>query len=420
MFSRYLFTSMLLAASLLPLGLLRGAEGRTQPQGGPQSQAGLLLLRNGYVLKGRISLLGQRYLVLTETGEIQVPVERAETFCLDMDEAYRFKRAAIDPRSAKDHRELAAWCLQHQLTRQAGSELFAADQIHPNHPTTRHLRQRLQLALRPPSQPAETPKPHSSRPSAAQLAVFIKNLPPGTLESFTHQIQPLLTNRCISCHSRPGAAAYELRRLARGRPADHRMTQANLYATLKFVDRKKPEASKLLVMALQPHGGSPKAALADRNQSQFRLLAGWAYGVARSSSSRTSVPKAVASQPKTVLQASGPLLQVMDPPDGLPAENAAVDKKAAIDKRAPVAKRTHPDTAGSPSDTAGSYVPRDPFDPEIFNRRYFSKPAKQPPSRAEPGTRGDRRIEFGVGRRPSSRPSRPPKPTGLQRPSRSR
>ncbi len=395
MVSHRLITPLIVAATLLPLGSLQAGDGL-------QPRDGLLLLRNGSVLQGRVWRVGQRYFVASETGEIQVPVEQAERFCLDMNEAYRFKRAATDPNSAEDRCGLAAWCLQHRLTRQAAAELFAADQLRPNHPTTRRLYEQLQQSLRPPLKPAAPAKVNSSRPTAAQLAETIKGLPRGALESFTHYVQPLLLNRCASCHGRSGAGNFQVRRLQRGRPLDHRVTQANLYAVLQFVDREKPELSKLLTLASQPHGGSQKAPLADRKQSQYRRLAGWVYGVARADLSGS-----VASKPKTVAQASGPLLQVIDRPENVPLAKATQSiKKPERDQGASASPGTPP-TAESRSGrvAASSFVPRDPFDPEIFNRRYFSRPAQASPRRAVSGksAKADRQIRIGVARRPSSR-----------------
>ena len=393
---------MLLAAMLAPLGSLRAADVAAAAD---DARDGLLLLRNGYVLQGRVSRVGQRYIVATATGEIEVPVEKADTFCLNLDEAYRFKRAGINPEGAEDRHALAAWCLRYNLTRQAADEISAAEQLRPNHPTTRRLQQRLQMALRPPPKPAAPVKADASRPSAAQLAKLIETLPPGTLESFTHYIQPLLLNRCVSCHGRPGAGTFRLWRLPRGRPRDHRITQANLFATLQHVDREKPEGSKLLALPLEPHGGSRKAVFDDKKQRQYRLLAGWVHVVARATASKTStsnatVPKAVASKPKTLLQTRGPLLQVMD----------RSDEPLKQDQDAPAPTTKQPAVQQRPQHSAvGRFVPRDAFDPEIFNRRYFSQPADASPRRSRPNhnVKGDRRIEFGVGRRPSSRPKRP-------------
>ena len=57
---------------------------------------GVLLLRNGHLLRGTITPLGDHYLVTTGAGnEVRLPATSVEMACRSLEEAYQVKRSAI-------------------------------------------------------------------------------------------------------------------------------------------------------------------------------------------------------------------------------------------------------------------------------------------------------------------------------------
>src|SRR5688572_23670670 len=81
-------------------------EGKLSPR------EGVLVLRNGHVVQGRITRLGDRYLVsLGESSEVRFPVGDVEFQCGSLDEAYFRKRDILDPTSIRQRLDLAEWCL---------------------------------------------------------------------------------------------------------------------------------------------------------------------------------------------------------------------------------------------------------------------------------------------------------------------
>ena len=62
---------------------------------GLSTVAGLVLLRNGQVLRGKVSAQGDHYHLLLDAGEIRLKTEDVEFVCRDLEEGYRLKRAGI-------------------------------------------------------------------------------------------------------------------------------------------------------------------------------------------------------------------------------------------------------------------------------------------------------------------------------------
>jgi hypothetical protein len=179
-------------------------------------------------------------------------------------------------------------------------------------------------------------------------------LPAGTLERFTAAIQPMLVNRCgaNNCHGSAEDTGFRLLRLSLGGSATRRYTLRNLHATLRHVDREAPDESVLLSMATRPHGSATAAPLPAQDSSQATLLRTWVQLAARS---RTpSLPAKIAAG------------------DGRPLQSMPASPSEPPRSNPPASVRNSSDSEPVESTS----VARDPFDPEIFNRRYG--PAKTP------------------------------------------
>ena len=88
---------------------------------------GVLSLRNGQVIRGKISLLGDRFVVtLPKGGQIRVPVHDVELEGKNLGEIYDFKRAKLLHPRPEDHLRLAHWCLNQHLVLRAMQEVEEA------------------------------------------------------------------------------------------------------------------------------------------------------------------------------------------------------------------------------------------------------------------------------------------------------
>lgn len=377
-----------LIASVPILAVLTTLTPAGQPGLEPVPQKGVLLLRNGGLLRGEITRAGDLYYVALPDGEIRIRAAEVECCCRDLEEGYRRKRGDIQLGNVHDHLRLAQWCLRHGLLGHAGRELADALEADPAHPMIGVLRRRLQTAMEPtssegpgvgdpPIKPRPPARPIDRPASLEELDRLVRGLPPGAVRTFTETIQPLLMNHCgtAACHGPGAESEFRLLRMPPGRPPSRRLTQRNLHAALRWIDREDPAASPLLTAPAAPHGTAKKA-IFDKGQAvQYRRLLDWVGQVAP-----PQRPKA----PETVTPKEKPPVPAMAA--GLLGPGSPLPKTPGPSSRQPAAKPGPPagaESGGQRPPGIGSsvkrgaalplFVPVDPFDPEIFNRRYFGK-----------------------------------------------
>ncbi len=324
----------------------------------PAADDRLLLLTNGQVLRGQVSLHGDDYLVTLPYGEIRVPLEQVEHVCGTLEEGLRLKQNAIRFGSATQHLRLANWCLDHELHEAARQQLATAMSLDPPHRWAAATAHRLAVASREaqPVVPPVTVSPPAT--DASQLEALVRQLPPGAVESFTQTIQPLLVNSCSSrsCHGAAATNDFRLHRFPPGQKPRRRVTLRNLEAVLPWVDRDDPTASRLVYAATHPHGVSRQSALlSDHSQ---RKLWEWVQGLATPSSSPPATDGPLEAPPEGPAFAAG-RSALHNPAESQPVDGGRAPRKTA-DRQRSAAEGGHP------------YDPRDPFDPEIFNRRYHA------------------------------------------------
>jgi hypothetical protein len=317
-----------------------------------QPQRAVLVLRNRQVLEGDVTPAGDYYLVaLGKTGQLRLPARDVEMICRDLDEAYHRKADDIEGKSAAAHLDLADWCLKQSLHEHARREIAVAQRLDALHPNISLLERRLEFATAP-VKPVSKPPPTTATVSAQQLERTMKELPPGAVEHFTAIVQPILMDRCgaVSCHGRDARTQFELLQPVAGKIPSKRFTR-NLFATLSAVDKELPEQSLLLIMARKPHGITESAAFKSDDDRQFRVISQWVHSLRR-------IPEQ--PQPATVNAA---LLGMPRPQISLSGSGATLAAEPA----------TQPTASPSETPPAAPTSSRDPFDPEIFNRRFHSK-----------------------------------------------
>ncbi len=368
-----------LIVGLAALAAATGLAPADEPGAPPLPQEGILLLRTGEVLGGRISRVGEMYYVALPSagrpeewagGEIRVKAAEVEFCCRDLEDGYRRKRAAIGAADAEGHVRLAQWCLRHDLLAHAGRELGDALQADPSHPMIGLLQRKLKLAVEPHSRPRPT-RPLDPAAAPEDLDRLVRDMPPGSVETFTQTIQPLLLNHCgtAACHGPGAESKFRLLRMPPGRPASRRFTQRNLHAVLGWVDRANPAASPLLTAPAGPHGTADKAIFGPGQDGQYRRLADWVSRL--SSRPKPDVPETVRPAQKP------PDRAVPAEPEGpsspSPKASHAAGRPSEADSSPPARKlpaSPSPVQRGAPLPV---FIPVDPFDPEIFNRRFFSR-----------------------------------------------
>ncbi|MCE9604168.1 MAG: hypothetical protein K8U03_04610 [Planctomycetia bacterium] len=385
-------------SSLLRISLIAAtlAGSVAHAQSGPPTAAanpmmgtvdGLLLLKNGETLEGRISRSGDYYLLITPTAEIQVRIREVEAVCRDLEEVFAKKLSLVNARSADSYLALAQWCIDRGLYGHAARALTDAIRLDDLHPRIALLERRMQAAMSTPRAVPTPPKPVAPAFNDEELDRAAKSIGAESLHEFTVRVQPLLMNYCATagCHGPRPASTFHLERAYLNERTDPRTVRANLHATLKQIDRAQPNKSPLLNVPLTAHGGSKKPIFNAHNAEHFRSLAGWA---ARLPTQRNGVPVPTSAD---VVSATNTLQQRLPiAPPSTPATTAsAMDSsdpaklKTAVTLDAagaaiplPIGPSPAPTTSSSPTNgpatngpPANSPAGIDPFDPDLFNRR---------------------------------------------------
>jgi len=296
---------------------------------------GILVLRNGNVLEGKIQRQSDFYRIKLPHSELQIRVDQVDTFCHNLDEAYEQRRRRRTGGSADSHVDLARWCLRHDLLEFASRELLEARLIDPSHRQLMLLERQLQLALQ--NQAASrAPKPLTSiaiKQSDEELET-LESVPDWARTLFVRQIQPLLVDSCATsgCHQPGSTDSFHLNRLAREGAGHPATTERNLAATLSQLDLKSPAKSELLLRARTAHGavgGSPL------KRHRYKMLLTWVE----------QLSLAKKNAPVKEIELVSHLTS--DTSDALPLIRRALDESVA--------------------------PPTDPFDPEQFNSRFATE-----------------------------------------------
>ena len=322
------------------------------------------MLRNGQVLQGEVTQAGDYYVVtLGGTSEIRLKAAEVEAVCASLDEAYEFKVGHLSGSGARPHLELAEWCLRHDLHARCAQQLVAAMRLEPDNPGLKLLERRLEFAAQQPKERDQaTLAAASAIVSSEQMEQAIRDLPAGSVEKFAAVIQPILLNRCGAnqCHGPNAKSEFRLLRPSPGQVANRRFTQRNLYAALEQLDRSQPEASPLLTLPQRRHGTSLTAVFDKHSQKQLDDLAKWINITLASPQAPPTIPAAT----PTLLQSSSDAF----PKSTAPAPPAAMTPGESSSTR--VMKPAVESAESKSAAAAERFVPRDRFDPEIFNRRY--------------------------------------------------
>jgi hypothetical protein len=350
---------------------LSGAEPGT-PAAGQQ----ILILRNGQTLEGRITQKDGGYAVDLSDGQIRVKAADVDLVCNSLEDGYRRKRSEIQVGNVYHHLELVQWCLRHELWGPAAVELADAKVADPTHPMIPVLEHRLAMAQEPSSPPSSAGHKVEAGPSNEELDRMIRGLPKGTVEMFTQSVQPVLMNNCAAggCHGAQSESGLRLFRVPTGKQASRRITQRNLYAVLSFIDRENPGGSRLLTAPNAPHGTAKYAIFDEHQAAQYKRLIDWVGQLGPQATTDGSEMFTAGSPMEPARPSSVDMM-----PQVLSQEARRTHSSATSVPRAPAKHATtHPTAKAAPeAKPAAGDQTADPFDPEVFNRRYTAE-KKQP------------------------------------------
>ncbi len=308
-----------------------------------------ILLVNGQVLHGEVADEGDRVLIKLGPGsQVRLPRGRVAATAESLAGLYQAQRRRLRRDDIAGHVELARWCQRQDLTRQAGEMLVAVTAIAPDDPQVKALEQQLRRSLKAHAPPTAA---RSNLPAHPVVAPPNEPRPvsPEALTQFTQHIQPMLNNHCgaSGCHGVAGKSDFAFIRPLQGGIWTQRLTQRNLQSTLAQVNFTNAAESRLFLAATLPHAGADSPILTSPHDDRsLEALRDWILAVGAADSP-----------------------QLADDKNPLPSADAEVPSEDVPPTHTP--PTTPPLSLARPSNKPAQFTPRDPLDPEIFNRQFF-------------------------------------------------
>jgi hypothetical protein len=155
------------------------------------------------------------------------------------------------------------------------------------------------------------------------------------------------------------------------------LTKRNLYSTVQQVNFSDPLGSPLLTLPTAPHGTATEKIFGEYDRRQYESLVEWVRAVSQKDEPRP---------PQSINRPDGHLLQAMSiERPVLPRSSAKSTAPEEPNPISPAATLPQINVANSnkvaepvdQSQNDTSFLAADPFDPEIFNRRYLDAPNRQ-------------------------------------------
>jgi hypothetical protein len=224
------------------------------------------------------------------------------------------------------------------------------------------------------------PKRDDATMSMSEIEQEVEHLPKPFVGFYRKRIEKIFANGCSAakCHE-PVANVMPLLRRSRAEAIPKSMSMRNLYQVSKQLDLNRPLESPLYLASTQPHAGNSKP-LIEKSSKQDVMLIRWLELLGGDMTS-----KQVADETeKTAVPA--PNVPSLVPLAELEASLLNSESPKHPNPLSPLTETESPigSPIGSPirsaigdipelGNEAPTFKPRDPFDPEIFNRKHHQR-----------------------------------------------
>jgi hypothetical protein len=248
----------------------------------PAAPVDYLVLKNGSVLTGRVVQDDKHYILrsLKSTGESRYPAEIVAKHCRSAGEAFLVLKKASAEGDARQHCQLARFCMDHDLMTEAKAEIEAALKADRRSTEAQALVRQVQAKLNPVAKKSVEVPALPTNTVLPMAAVSLDDWPlaqsPALFQEFTSRIQPMLLTGCgtAACHGNAeGKRGYLLKRGLGNIPLSLPHSRNNLERTLALIDRDNPETSELLKRAASPHGNQKHWPVTKEQQETWRQWA---------------------------------------------------------------------------------------------------------------------------------------------------
>lgn len=364
--------------------LVHAAENSKSNTDKKQSHGGVLMLHSGKVVRGLITRQETGYEVKQQFSNTYVPYNHVKYEAEKIEDIYFELRDAIPKENSKAHLDLAKWCMRNELVKKAEEELRTILKYDPDNRTARKTLKELANGIN-----KETEEPEYQSSASIPLRNIggfrianpeaLGGYSPEMAQHFVKTIQPLMLNRCgnVRCHGGQTKQTFKLSR-PRGAARHHRMvSEANLEAILKHVNTSSPDKSRLLSLLEENHGHNGRRVFAGPHEKALiKLMSDWVDDVAKESNSPAT------NDDKTTRSSNESTSSVKSTRQNSKrgAVNSPITRK---DGRLISMKKSEgiQPTEGSEDvenrKSISDLTADDPFDPDVFNRKYGTETNKR-------------------------------------------
>lgn len=384
-------------------------------------QTGCVLLQNGNVFRGQVQESKDRVTVVID-GNSRIALDRKQVACVadTLESLYQHQRAGIRVWGIGEHWHLANWCIQQGLLERAIEHYKVLEAQAPDSTQFKTLEHQLREALikhHQVKQPAKTVASETNEtsspkqePELAENSASVQrasgrihwsthDIPGYIRKSFQLTVLPVLVTRCgqSGCHGLLGKTDFHIYQPVGDQSAT--ILADDLEAVLRYINRDRVQDSQLMAYATRAHGIQRHPSLnpaREDERTHIERINAWAKSLALSQrpdsvmpavypvnketdslQSKNSVTPATANMP---LPRSGRLsLSDLRRPEENPDRDAKLSKPA---KSAPQLFLTGSEISDlesmidqldkkyTTSDESSSRTKKDPFDPDLFNKKF--------------------------------------------------
>ncbi|MCY2983697.1 MAG: hypothetical protein NTY15_08670 [Planctomycetota bacterium] len=404
MVSQKLCIASLLIASSLVLANLTADQPRP-------AERSFVLLKNGNVLKGSVRAEKDRISIADGSSNVFVETKQIAFVGPTLESLYQHQRSNVKQWGTGEHWQLAYWCIQQGLIDRAVEHYEVLEKNASDSPRFKQLEHLLRQALMAdesvkqavhlqaepnPVSRANTETPQSktedTAPDKEQIAdSWTKHEIPGYIrKTFHSRILPILVSRCgqSGCHGMMGKSEFHLYQPVGDQSAV--ILARDLDEVLKYINREHIQDSPLMAYATKAHGIQRNPSLNQAKAEERQLIEHinfWVKSLALSQKPASNMPNQYPSVPPvdSGVTAASANLHASTPPvrNSKRLNDVEQDRNAKLSKPAKSATPTEFLSMSEISDleaaiekfekqsgSGTTQAKKDPFDPDVFNRKY--------------------------------------------------
>lgn len=257
----------------------------------PNPHPRVIVTTLGRLVEGRISYSAGGYVVDVKGGSFLVPFQLVKFTADSRHDAYVRYRELIPEETAGNHVQLAKWCLNYSLIKDAEHELKQALFLDESRQDAAQLlaaieRKRQQGTL------GEAGVTVSKREPAIKQAVSLQGLSPDSVKEYSSAIQPILMNNCAKagCHHSNAKNDFQLQYVRTTGFGNRIASSENLAEVIAQLNPQEPQQSPLLVKARTNHGEARNTLLfSPHGKKILARLEQWARDASQELSPRSSL-----------------------------------------------------------------------------------------------------------------------------------